>query len=65
MKRVEFTIRNDTGDLLREPAFVEHCADLPLAIMRAVEDFLEVHDRKLHLPIIIHVKPASADATTC
>ena len=62
MKRVEFTIRNDMGELLREPGFVEDCSELPLAIMRAVEDFLEAHGRKLHLPLIIHVKPCSPDA---
>lgn len=65
MKRVEFTIRNDTGDLLREPGFVEDCSELPMAIMRAVEDFLEVNHQKLHLPVIIHVKAISPDAASC
>lgn len=64
MKRVEFTIRNDTGELLQEPGFVEECSDLPLAIMRAVEDFLDAHDQKLHLPLIIHIKPG-AGASLC
>jgi hypothetical protein len=58
MKRVEFTIRNDAGDLLREPGFVEACDDLPLAVMDAMKDFMEAHDGKLHLPLLIHIKPA-------
>lgn len=64
MKRVEFTIRNDDGDLLREPGFVEECSELPMAVMRAVEDFMEANDGKLHLPILIHVKPV-ANAAVC
>jgi hypothetical protein len=64
MKRVEFTIRNDDGDLLREPGFVEKCSELPRAIMHAVEDFMEANDGKLHMPLLIHVKPV-ADAEAC
>jgi hypothetical protein len=64
MKRVEFTIRNDDGDLLREPGFVDQCSELPAAIMLAVEDFMEVNGGKLHLPLLIHVKPV-ADAEVC
>lgn len=64
MKRVEFTIRNDDGDLLREPGFVEECSELLAAIMLAVEDFMEVNGGKLHLPMLIHVKPV-ADSKAC
>jgi hypothetical protein len=64
MKRVEFTIRNNDGDLLREPGFVEKCSELPMAIKGAVEDFMEANDGKLHMPLLIHVKPI-ADAEVC
>ena len=64
MKRIEFTITGEGGESLREPGFVESCADLPLAVMRAVEDFLEAHDGELHLPLTIQVRPSSL-ASTC
>ena len=63
MKRIEFTIVGEGGASLREPGFVETCSELPLAIMRAVEDFLEAHDGELHLPITIHVQPSPVSST--
>jgi hypothetical protein len=64
MKRIEFTIVGDGGESLREPGFVDDCSEVPLAIMRAMEDYLEVHDGELHLPVTIHVRP-SEDSSSC
>jgi hypothetical protein len=58
MKRVEFTISTEGEESLAAPAFVEDCSELPLAIMRAVEDFLEAHEGQLTLPITIQVRPS-------
>jgi hypothetical protein len=63
MKRIEFTITGEGGESLREPGFVENCSELPLAIMRAVEDFLEAHNGELHLPLIIQVRPSTPGPT--
>ena len=57
-KRIEFTITSDSGPSLHEPGFVEDCSELPIAIMRAVEDFLEVHDGHASLPLTIRVQPS-------
>jgi hypothetical protein len=64
MKRIEVTIHDKAGQSLAAPVFVDDCSELPLAIMRAVEDFLEAHDGKLELPVAIHVRP-SAGSSTC
>jgi len=58
MKRVEFTVMGEGGASLREPGFIENCSDLPVLVMRAVEDFLEAHGGQLDLPITIHVRPS-------
>jgi hypothetical protein len=63
MKRVEFEITGEGGQSLREPGFVDHCSDLPLAIMRAVEDYLDAHEGKLDLPITIKVRPTPSSLT--
>lgn len=63
MKRIEFTIIGEGGESLREPGFVETCSDLPMAIMRAVEDFLEANDGELHLPMTIMIRPSSSEPT--
>jgi len=63
MKRIEFMLVADGGASLKEPIFVEHCRDLPLAIMHAVEDYLEANDGELHLPLTIQVQPS--EGTTC
>ena len=63
MKRIEFTIIEEGGESLREPGFVETCSDLPMAIMRAVEDFLEANDGELHLPMTIKIQPSSSEPT--
>ncbi len=63
MKRIEFTIAGEGGESLREPGFVETCSELPLAIMRAVEDFLEANGGELHLPMTILVRPSSLEST--
>jgi hypothetical protein len=39
-------------------------SELPIAIMRAVEDYLEAHDGKLDFPIFIRVIP-NPDSPTC
>jgi hypothetical protein len=58
MKRVEFTISSEGDESLTGPAFVEDCSELPLAIMKAVEDFLEAHEGQLVLPMTIQVRPS-------
>ena len=57
-RRIEFTITSDGGQALHEPGFVEDCSELPIAIMRAVEDFLEVHEGHASLPLTIRVLPS-------
>ena len=64
MKRIEFTISGEGGETLHEPGFVETCSELPMAIMQAVEDFLEANGGELHLPMTITVRPSSL-APTC
>jgi hypothetical protein len=59
MRRVEFTVTGQGGKCLREPGFIEDCSDLPVLVMRAVEDFLEAHDGQFDLPITIYVRPAA------
>jgi hypothetical protein len=63
MKRVEFLITGEKGEILREPGFLDDCAELPQAVKTAVEDFLEAHDGRLNLPIIIRIRPAPGAAT--
>jgi hypothetical protein len=63
MKRIEFTITDEGGQSLHEPSFVENCSELPLAVMRAVEDFVEAHEGEVELPITIHVQPAVSSST--
>jgi hypothetical protein len=63
MKRVEFTISSESDESLTGPAFVEDCSELPLAIMKAVEDFLEAHEGQLVLPLTIQVRPSAARPT--
>jgi len=65
MKRIEFTITGDNGQVLREPVFVEDCSELPIALMRAMEDYLQAHEEEeARLPITIRVQPSSL-AETC
>jgi hypothetical protein len=64
MKRVEFLIRGENGGALGEPQFVENCSELPLALMRAVDDYLEAQGGKMELPIVIRIFP-SQDGPTC
>jgi hypothetical protein len=64
MRRVEFSITGQGGQSLHEPGFVEDCSQLPMAIMRAVEDYLEAHEGQLELPITIQVRPTPS-ASTC
>jgi hypothetical protein len=59
MKRVEFTVMGESGESLRESGSIEDSSDLPVLIMRAVEDFLEAHGGQLVLPLTIHVQPSS------
>ena len=64
MKRIEFTITGEDGKSLHEPGFVEDCSELPIAVMRAMEDFLEAHGGDPHLPITIRVQ-RSIGTLTC
>ncbi len=63
IKRIEFCIKGADGSILREPGFVEHCGELPIAVMRAVEDFLELNEQEKALPLMIHVYAADAAAS--
>ena len=63
MKRVEFTITGESGESLAEPAFIEECSELPIAVMRAVEDYLEAHGGELDLPLTIRVQPSPSTST--
>jgi hypothetical protein len=63
MKRIEFAIIAESGESFAEPGFVEDCSELPIAIMRAIEDYLEANDGNLHLPIVIRVRPSVASLT--
>ncbi len=63
MKRIEFTIAGEDGKSLHEPGFVEDCTELPVAVMRAMEDFLEAHNGHPHLPITILVRRSIGTAT--
>ena len=62
MKRVEFTLIDGNDHPLREPGFIEWEADLPVAIMEAVNDFLEAYDGELALPLRIDVTTADEAA---
>ena len=64
VKRIEFTISGEDGQPLSEPGFVKTCSELPIAIMRAVEDFVEAHGGRLQLPLVIHVR-SSQRGPTC
>ena len=64
MKRIEFAITSEDGQTFLEPQFLETCAELPVAVMRAIEDYLESRDGKLELPILIRIHP-SPDSSTC
>jgi len=59
MKRIEFTITGEDGRSLNEPGFVEDCSELPVAVMRAMEDFLEAHQGRPNLPIIMKAFPST------
>ncbi|MEI9895136.1 MAG: hypothetical protein WDN28_14915 [Chthoniobacter sp.] len=62
MKNVEFTIVDGDNHPLHEPAVIEREADLPVALMEAVNDFLEAYDGKLTLPLRIQVTDARPKA---
>jgi hypothetical protein len=64
MKRIEFTITGEDGKSLNEPSSVEDCSELPIAVMRAMEDFLEAHEGNPHLPITIQIR-RSIGPSTC
>ena len=55
MKSVEFKIVDGNNHPLHEPATIEREADLPVALMEAVNDFLEAYDGELVLPLRIEV----------
>ncbi len=59
MKRMEFTITGKDGKALHEPGFAGECSELPIAILRAAEDFRDVHEGRIDLPIIIQVRRSS------
>ena len=49
-KRVDFSLRDDRGNMLQVPGFVEDCSPLTQAIQEAVDDFLEAFDYQIQLP---------------
>ena len=63
MKRIDFAIVGENGETFSEPGFVEDCSELPVAIMRAMEDYLDAHDGRVHLPLLIRVHPNSQTPT--
>jgi hypothetical protein len=63
MKRIEVTIQDEAGQWVISPVFMEDCFELPLAVMRAIEDFLEAHEGELALPVAIHVRPSEGTST--
>ena len=62
MERLNFTIIDDQDRPLHEPGFVEHRADLPVAVMDAVNDFLGAYDGELTLPLRIEVTASKGEA---
>ena len=62
MKRLDFTIVDANDDPLHEPGFVECEADLPMAVMEAVIDFLEAYNGRLALPLRIEVTAPGDEA---
>ena len=52
LKRIEFTLRDDLGNLLQEPGFVEDCSAL------------EAYNYEIRLPLTIRVTP-NPDQPTC
>lgn len=57
LRQIEFTIRDNHGRVLREPVFVENCAELPHALMQAMEDFMDAYELRPHLPLTIRIDP--------
>lgn len=63
MKRIEFTFTGSDGEPPREPVFVENFRDHPVAIMQAMEDYLEANDGEPRLPLTIQVRPSRGTST--
>ncbi|MDR3401161.1 MAG: hypothetical protein P4L99_01585 [Chthoniobacter sp.] len=62
MKNVEFKIVDGNNHPLHEPATIERETDLPVALMEAVNDFLEAYHGELALPLRIEVTVARKQA---
>ena len=62
VERLHFTIIDGEDRPLPEPGFVEHRADLPLAVMNAVNDFLDACDGELALPLRIEFTSPTHEA---
>lgn len=62
MKRVEFTIIDGNNQPLREPGFMESEGDLPVAVMEAVNDFLDAYKGAIALPMRIEISAAVEEA---
>ena len=61
MKRFDFTIIDGRGQPLHEPGFVESDTDLPVAVMEAVNDYLDAYDGHYTLPLRIEVMASTGD----
>lgn len=55
MKRFDFTMSDGYDRSLYKPSVVGREADLPVAVMEAVNDFLEAYGGGLKLPFSIEV----------
>ena len=63
MQHLNFTLIDGNHCALHEPGLVEHGTDLPVAVMQAVNDFLEAHDGELTLRLRIEVANGGAEET--
>ena len=63
MKCVELTVVAEGGRYFRESNCAENGSDLPVAIMRAVEDFMEAYGNLPRLTMTIYVRPSPAAST--
>lgn len=53
MHKLVFEVSDANHFTLQEPVFLEDLSELPIAVMQAMEDFLDANDRMPALPIVI------------
>ena len=62
VKRIDLTLTDALEHRLEEPAFIESDADLPMALMQAIGEFLDAYNGELVLPLHINAAPAGPAA---